>query len=219
MSPNPAEVYARVDGIDRGDWAARDDLYLENLDVIHRHAKAADQVFVCWGAIARPCMWLDHVIEEIQTGEAPYPDLWCWGKTAYRAPKLAQRARRTPIRVIRSRSCGGLHDCPRTFSGSRYQRARQRRIRAGLSIAKIEIDPTGKIVIIPGIPEDKGSGTDEWDARIQVYRAMPPSLPTAMGPGASGSGARAGRRSMSTRSQEHPSSRKPTTKAEYRAPC
>jgi hypothetical protein len=86
MSPNPAEIYALIDGIDRGDWA-RDDLYLENLDVVRRHAKAAEQVFVCWGAIARPCMWLDHVIEEIQTGEAPYPDLWCWGKTSAGAPK------------------------------------------------------------------------------------------------------------------------------------
>ena len=100
---------------------------------------------------------------------------------------------------------------PARFREADIKRAAAGVVRAGLSIAKIEIDPTGKIVIIPGIPEDKGSDSDEWDARIQVYRAMPLSLPTAMGPGASGSGARAGRRSMSTRSQEHPSSRKPTT--------
>lgn len=33
--------------------------------------------------------------------------------------------------------------------------------KAGLGIAKIEIDPTGKIVIIPGRPEQVGK-SDEW---------------------------------------------------------
>ena len=86
-SAKPADVYKRVDDIDRGDWSARDDLYYTNLDVLRMEAKRADQVFVCWGAIARDCMWVDHVIEEIQTGEAPWPDLWCWGTTAIGAPK------------------------------------------------------------------------------------------------------------------------------------
>ncbi|MDE1914682.1 MAG: DUF1643 domain-containing protein [Sphingomonadales bacterium] len=97
-SANPADVYARVDGIDRGDWAARDELYLSNLGMVVDHAKRADQVFVCWGAIARECLWLDQVIEEIQTGEAPYPDLWCWGKTDSGAPKhpLARGKHRIP---------------------------------------------------------------------------------------------------------------------------
>lgn len=86
-SANPADVYKRVDGIDRGDWSARDELHFVNLPIIVAEAKKADQVFVCWGAIARDCLWLDHVVEEIQTGEAPWPDLWCWGKTASGAPK------------------------------------------------------------------------------------------------------------------------------------
>jgi hypothetical protein len=97
-TPDPAEVYRRVDGIDRGDWAARDDLYLSNLNVVVDTAKQAAQVFVCWGAIARPCMWLDQVIEDIQFGEEPWPDLWCWGKTASGAPKhpMARGAHRIP---------------------------------------------------------------------------------------------------------------------------
>ncbi|MBX9661888.1 DUF1643 domain-containing protein [Novosphingobium sp.] len=86
-SSDPAEVYRRVDGIDGGDWGARDDLYYSNLECVTHWAKAADQVFVCWGAIARECQWLDHVIDEIQNGEGQHPDLWCWGKTASGAPK------------------------------------------------------------------------------------------------------------------------------------
>ncbi|WP_408586462.1 hypothetical protein [Novosphingobium sp.] len=97
-SANPADVYSRVDGIDGGDWAARDDLHFVNLPAVVAEAKKADQVFVCWGAIARDCLWLDHVVEEIQTGEGPWPDLWCWGKTKAGAPKhpMARGAHRIP---------------------------------------------------------------------------------------------------------------------------
>jgi len=98
-SANPADVYARVDGIDRGDWAARDDLYYHNMSTIADAAKMdCEQVFVCWGAIARQREWIDHVIEEIQSGVAPWPDLWCWGKTASGAPKhpMARGAHRIP---------------------------------------------------------------------------------------------------------------------------
>ena len=97
-SAKAADVYVRVDGIDRGDWAARDELHFSNLPTVVFEAKRADQVFCCWGAIARDCMWLNHVVEEVQTGEAPYPDLWCWGKTGSGAPKhpMARGAHRIP---------------------------------------------------------------------------------------------------------------------------
>ncbi len=97
-SPDPADVYRRVDGIDGGDWAARDDLYYRNLESVTHWAMAVDLVFVCWGAIARDCAWLDHLIEEIQTGVEPHPDLWCWGKTASGAPKhpMARGIHRIP---------------------------------------------------------------------------------------------------------------------------
>lgn len=79
------EIVARInDGLDYG---ARDALHFVNLPSLVAAAKKAHQVFVCWGAIAWDDMWIEHVVEEIQTGVAPYPDLWCWGKTASGAPK------------------------------------------------------------------------------------------------------------------------------------
>lgn len=47
------------------------------------------------------------------------------------------------------------------FRQADIKRAAAGAIGAGLPIAKIEIDPTGKIVIIPGIP-DKRAGVNEW---------------------------------------------------------
>lgn len=69
------------------DWYARDQLMYHNLPALVEAAKTARQVFVCWGAIAWDHQWIDHVVEEIQSGVAPYPDLWCWGTTASGAPK------------------------------------------------------------------------------------------------------------------------------------
>jgi len=83
---NPAECRERVRRIFEGEeWGDRDDLFA-NLDYITSLAKDANQVFVCWGAIAWDADWIEHVIEHIQTGVAPYPDLWCWGKTKGGAP-------------------------------------------------------------------------------------------------------------------------------------
>jgi hypothetical protein len=87
-SADPADVYRKVEDLYGGvDWGARDELHFINLPTVVQAAKSADQVFVCWGAIARDHAWIEHVIEEIQSGEAPYPDLYCWGTTAARAPK------------------------------------------------------------------------------------------------------------------------------------
>ncbi|PZU59861.1 MAG: hypothetical protein DI547_05125 [Sphingobium sp.] len=88
VTADPRECYRIVDEINGGvNWGARDALHYVNLPAVVAAAKAADQVFVCWGGIARDDMWIDHVIEEIQTGVGPYPDLWCWGKTGSGAPK------------------------------------------------------------------------------------------------------------------------------------
>lgn len=87
VSPDPAACRKIVDGIPGGDWWARDTLHFNNLPRLVSAAKAAAQVFVCWGAIAWDAEWIEHVVEEIQTGIAPWPDLWCWGTTNDGAPK------------------------------------------------------------------------------------------------------------------------------------
>ncbi|MBX5238646.1 DUF1643 domain-containing protein [Rhizobium sp. NLR22b] len=86
-SSSPAECRRIVSTIEGGAWDVRDDLHFVNLPHVVAKAKAAAQVFVCWGAIAWDMDWINHVVEEIQSGEAPYPDLWCWGRTSSGAPK------------------------------------------------------------------------------------------------------------------------------------
>lgn len=95
---SPAECRRIVATIEHGAWDIRDDMCFVNLPHIVAKAKAASKVFVCWGAIAWDIDWVDHVADEIQSGEAPYPDLWCWGKTQSGAPKhpMARGLHRIP---------------------------------------------------------------------------------------------------------------------------
>lgn len=86
VSPSPAECRKRADWHLTDDWHARDQLLYVNLPHVVATAKAAHQVFVCWGNIAWDDVFIDHVVEEIQTGVGPYPDLWCWGTTKSGAP-------------------------------------------------------------------------------------------------------------------------------------
>lgn len=87
VSPSPRECRRVAEWEKNGpDWYARDAL-MHNLSALVLAAKSAHQVFVCWGNIAWDDVWIDHVIEQIQTGEEPWPDMWCWGKTASGAPK------------------------------------------------------------------------------------------------------------------------------------
>jgi len=88
VTPDPRACYDIVDEINGGvAWHHRDALQFVNLPAVVRLAKEAAQTFVCWGAIARDNEWIEHVIEHVQSGESPYPDLWCWGKTGAGAPK------------------------------------------------------------------------------------------------------------------------------------
>ena len=73
-----------------------DAIHRVNLPHLVAKAKAADRIFVCWGAIAWDRDFVEQVVAKIQAGAAPSPDLWCWGKTANGAPihPLARGRRR-----------------------------------------------------------------------------------------------------------------------------
>jgi len=83
---SPAECRRIAEAGWAGEWHDRDQMQ-HNYDAVIDMAKRADQVFVCWGAIAWDDMWIEQLAEGIQTGVAPYPDLWCWGTTKDGAPK------------------------------------------------------------------------------------------------------------------------------------
>jgi hypothetical protein len=85
-SASPDECHKRVRGAFEGNWSDRDLIHHVNLPHLVKTAKEAAQVFVCWGGMASDDVWIEHVIEEIQTGVEPYPDLWCWGTTRAGAP-------------------------------------------------------------------------------------------------------------------------------------
>lgn len=70
------------------DWSARDAL-MDNETVVVEVAKKADIVVACWGALAHDQIWVAHVIEAIQSGVSPYPDIYCLGVTNAGDPKHA----------------------------------------------------------------------------------------------------------------------------------
>jgi len=94
---SPQVCRQRADAAFAGEWHDRDQIHA-NISDVARMAKAADQVFVCFGAIAWDWDFVEHVVEMIQTNEAPWPDLWCWGTTASGAPKhpMARGLHRIP---------------------------------------------------------------------------------------------------------------------------
>jgi len=97
-SPDPRDVYRKVEEISEGDWGLRDNLHLRNLPKVVEAAKSAGQVFACWGAIARDLDWIEHVVEQIQFDAEPWPAIWCWGLTKAGAPKhpMARGKHRIP---------------------------------------------------------------------------------------------------------------------------
>lgn len=98
VTSDPAECRRKADWSASNDWWARDQLLFVNLPELVLAAKAADQVFVCWGAIAHDNEFIEHVCEQVQSGDAPYPDLWCWGTNLDGSPKhpMARGKHRIP---------------------------------------------------------------------------------------------------------------------------
>lgn len=86
-SPDPKVCKTTVKEAWAGEWYDRDALH-HNVSHVADLAKAAHQVFVCFGNIANDidADYVELLVEHIQTGEAPWPDLWCWGKTGSGAP-------------------------------------------------------------------------------------------------------------------------------------
>jgi hypothetical protein len=79
------------------DWGIRDDID-HNLRILVHEAKSAHLVVACWGAIAADEGWIDHVVEEITTGPAPWPSIHAFGFTNSGAPThpMARGRNRVP---------------------------------------------------------------------------------------------------------------------------
>jgi hypothetical protein len=79
------------------DWWARDSIH-QNMGLVADEAKKADIVVACWGALAQDDAYVEAVIEEIQSGVEPCPQIYCVGTTISGAPKhpLARGKHRVP---------------------------------------------------------------------------------------------------------------------------
>lgn len=84
---SPAECRQTMEGIDDGDCYACNAPHDVSLSALVQMGRKADQVFVCWGAIAWGPLWMEHVVEPIRTSVAPSPDLRCRGMTKSGAPR------------------------------------------------------------------------------------------------------------------------------------
>ncbi len=86
-SSDPKECRRWADFENNGpDWYARD-VMMENIELVATVAKQSGIVVASWGAIARDEGMVDKIIEEIQSGDAPYPAIYCLGLTKDGAPK------------------------------------------------------------------------------------------------------------------------------------
>lgn len=80
-TPNVAACRRWADWLNNGpDWYARDRI-MDNVHVIAREAKRSALFVACWGNGAWDDEFVDHVCEDIQAGEAPWPDIHCMGRT------------------------------------------------------------------------------------------------------------------------------------------
>jgi len=85
-SPDPAAARHWADWASTNDWTVRD-LLMQNESIVVREARKADIFVACYGAIAMDNAWNEHLLEAIQEGEWPYPDIYIFGLTANGSPK------------------------------------------------------------------------------------------------------------------------------------
>lgn len=86
-TPDVQECHRWADWDKNGpDWWVRDRIH-DNMGIVAKIAKAADIVVACWGALARDDSHVEAVIEEIQSGYDPCPDIYCLGTTLAGDPK------------------------------------------------------------------------------------------------------------------------------------
>lgn len=62
-------------------------LFELNLPSLIEAARSADQIFVCWGAIAWDNDWIAKVSRDVVTVAQHDNALWCWGTTMDGSPK------------------------------------------------------------------------------------------------------------------------------------
>lgn len=84
---SPQECQRRSSWLENGpDWAARDALLYVNLPIVVREAKAAALTVACWGSGTWDREFVDHAVEEIQTGEEPWPEIFCFARSKNGSP-------------------------------------------------------------------------------------------------------------------------------------
>lgn len=68
------------------------DAFYRNIEHVAKIAKSASKVYVCWGNSAPEIdpVAVKHIVDAIQGGVAPQPDLWCWGTNKSGSPRHPQ---------------------------------------------------------------------------------------------------------------------------------
>lgn len=91
-NPRDARQWA-MHCMDGPHWDERD-VMMRNVALVAEIAKKAAVVVAAWGAAPWAEEIAEHVVEEITTGEEPWPALYCLGKTKHGAPRHPLYVRR-----------------------------------------------------------------------------------------------------------------------------
>lgn len=96
-SPDPAVAREWAAWDRTTNWSVRDQL-VQNERIVVIEAKRAAIFVACYGAIAQDVAWAEHLLEEIQSGEPPFPAVHVFGLTGNGSPKhpMARGKHRVP---------------------------------------------------------------------------------------------------------------------------